>query len=201
MDLWKLPHSHYSLAHENLSFWNVPALPPTPNSDQLPSVKPQVLSGYLSCPLSSLSPIDACGLLGFPVAHTLSSTQLPAQCQAGGRSGMEWELSIAVGRFRMLLCPVTGHKALQSGEKCPFYSLGGRLRMGNGRQTWEWLVTTIGHVWRSETAVFSLLEAPKRDLNLSNRSPRPVSFFFYLLSLCSVGFLKPILTLPVVIRN
>lgn len=155
------------------------------------------------CPVHclSLSPIDACGLLGFLVAHILSSTQLPAQCQAGGRSGMEWELSIAVRRFRMLLCPVTGHKALQSGEKCPFSSLGGRLRMGNGRQTWEWLVTTIGHVWRSETAVFSLLEAPKRDLNLSNRSPRPVSFFFYLLSLCSVGFLKPILTLPVVIRN
>lgn len=76
----------------------------------------------------------------------------------------------------MLLCPVTGHKALQSGEKCPFCSLGGRLRMGNGKQTWEWLVTTIGHVQRSETTVFSLLEAPKRDLNLSNRSPRPVSF-------------------------
>lgn len=77
----------------------------------------------------------------------------------------------------MLLCPVTGHKALQSGEKCPFDSLGGRLRMGNARQTWEWLVTTIGHVQHFETTVFSLLEVPKRDLNLSNRSPLPVSFF------------------------
>lgn len=101
---------------------------------------------------------------------------------------MEWELSIAMGGFWMLLCPVTGHKALQSGEKCPFYSLGGRLRMGNARQTWEWLVTTIGHVQHFETTVFSLLEVPKRDLNLSNRSPLPVSFFLPPFTLQVWGF-------------
>lgn len=58
--------------------------------------------------------------------HSLPA-QLLAQCQADGGTGIEWELSIGVGGLRMLLCPVTGHKTLLSGEKCPGWEMQDRL--------------------------------------------------------------------------